>query len=76
MNFLCQLSNTLINCCSQLSAVVQMSLITNGPIGPTPPFSLPLSLALPSLSHPHSESSQLPMHVKALGAKEAETVSR
>lgn len=54
MNFLCQLSNTLINCCSQLSAVVQMSLITNGPIGPTPPFSLPLPLspALPSLLPP------------------------
>lgn len=50
MNFLCQLSNTLINCCSQLSAVVQMSLITNGPIGLTPPFSLPLLVSYSSLT--------------------------
>lgn len=52
MNFLCQLSNTLINCCSQLSAVVQMSLITNGPIGPTPPFSHPLPLPPSQLVFP------------------------
>lgn len=34
MNFLCQLSNTLINCCSQLSVAAQMSFSTNGPAGP------------------------------------------
>lgn len=45
MNFLCQLSNTLINCCSQLSVVVQMSFSTNGPAGPhsSPPACLPSS---------------------------------
>lgn len=52
MNFLCQLSNTLINCCSQLSAIVQMSLITNAPIGPTPPFSLPLTVSWSPLPLP------------------------
>lgn len=55
MNFLCQLSNTLINCCSQLSAVVQMSLITNAPIGPTPPFSLPLPVSCSPLPLPPSQ---------------------
>lgn len=55
MNFLCQLSNTLINCCSQLSAVVQMSLITNAPIGPTPPFALPLPVSCSPLPLPPSQ---------------------
>lgn len=57
MNFLCQLSNTLINCCSQLSAVVQMSLITIAPIGPTPSFffSPPLAVSWSPLPLPPSQ---------------------